>query len=387
MPPANPTNQELAFVNAMRLSGRQWLATLGVLLVVVGLTPALWKRAEPFQPGPDFRIPYALSRDYWLYERRLQLASPTQVVLLGDSVIWGEYVRPDGTLSHFLNEQFHQPGRFLNAGVNGLFPLAMEGLVRTAGGALKGRRVLVHANVLWLTSPKVDLQTDKEERFNHADLVPQFRPRIPAYKADASRRLSAWFGQNLEFFQWSSHLQIAYFDQKDIPAWTLMEGAGDPTTRPHARENPLRAITLRLPAEPVDDPERGPASARHRAWSATGQGSTRFDWVSSATSLQWAAFLRTLEQLRAQGNDVLVMLGPFNEHIMAEANRVGFVSLRADILARFTARQMKFVTPAALPSALYADASHPLTEGYRVLAEQLAADPVFQDWMGGLAGK
>jgi len=385
MPPTLPPKQELAFVNAMRLSGRQWLATLGLLLVVVLFTPAAWKRLEPFQPGPDFRIPYALSRDYWLYERRLQLASPTQVVLLGDSVVWGEYVRPDGTLSHFLNDQFHQPGRFLNAGVNGLFPLAMEGLVRTAGAALHGRRVLVHANVLWLTSPKVDLQTDKEERFNHADLVPQFRPRIPAYKADASRRLSAWFGQNLEFFQWSSHLQIAYFDQKDIPAWTLVEGAGDPPTRPHACENPFRAITLQLPTEPLNDPERGPGSARHRAWSATGQGSTRFDWVSAASSLQWAAFLRTVERLRGQGNDVLVMLGPFNEHIMAEANRAGFENLRQSVRQDLAARQVRCVIPGTLPSALYADASHPLTEGYSVLAEQLAADPIFVAWLGAAA--
>ncbi|MEO8347622.1 MAG: hypothetical protein ABI610_01825, partial [Acidobacteriota bacterium] len=39
-------------------------------------------------------------------------------------------VRPDGTLPHFLNEQSGLPGKFVNAGVNGLFPLALEGLVR-----------------------------------------------------------------------------------------------------------------------------------------------------------------------------------------------------------------------------------------------------------------
>src|SRR5437588_9174797 len=118
---------ETPFVNEMRLNARHWTVVFGILTIVTLLTPQLWKRLERFQTGPDYRIPYALSKDYWLYQRHLEQIAPTNVVVLGDSVMWGEYVLPDGTLSHFLNEQSGQPAKFVNAGVNGLFPLALEG--------------------------------------------------------------------------------------------------------------------------------------------------------------------------------------------------------------------------------------------------------------------
>lgn len=380
----------MPFVNEVRLNPRQWAAALLVLVGVIAFAPALWKSVEPFQPGADYRVPYSLSRDYWLYERRLQLASPTQIVMLGDSVVWGEYVRPDGTLSHFLNERTGQPGRFVNAGVNGLFPLAMEGLVRSSGGVLKGRKILLHANVLWMTSPKVDLQTEKEERFNHAELVPQFHPRIPAYKADAGHRLGAIFGREFGFFRWANHLQIAYFGQQDVPTWSLAEDGGDPSRHPNIYRNPLRQITLRLPGEGTTDPERGPGSPRHKAWSSTGTstGSTRFEWVDLDKSLQWAALVRVVEFLRDRGNGVVVVLGPFNEHIMTAENRASFRKLRDGIHATLQARNVAVLSPVTLPSALYADASHPLTEGYRLLAEELMQDGMFRGWVNftGAAG-
>ena len=64
-------------------------------------------------------------------------------------------------------------------GLNGLFPLAQEGLIDCWAGSLRHQKVLLHCNLLWMTSPKADLSTDKEERFNHSRLVPQFFPRIP----------------------------------------------------------------------------------------------------------------------------------------------------------------------------------------------------------------
>ena len=113
-----------------------------------------------FPTGSDYRIPYALSRDYWLYQRRRieQDAAHGKIVILGDSVVWGEYVRVDGTLSHFLNQEAGQGDRFINGGVNGLFPLAMEGLARNYTGTLhSGGKVIVHCNMLWMSSPQADL--------------------------------------------------------------------------------------------------------------------------------------------------------------------------------------------------------------------------------------
>jgi hypothetical protein len=96
--------------------------------------------------------------------------------------------------------------------------------------------------------------------------------------------------------------------------------------------------------------------------------------------LQWAAFQRTVGLLRARGNEVLVLVGPFNEHMLTVDNRVVYQQVRAGIVEWLRAQQVPYVAPAPLPSELYADASHPLTEGYRLLAEQLFQDGTFQAW-------
>ncbi len=376
-------NGETRFVNAVRLHTRQWLAVTAFATVILLATPWLWKKVERFDTGPAYRIPYALSKDYWLYERRLDRITITNIAILGDSVIWGEYVRADGTLPSFLNEQLGQPGRFVNAGVNGLFPLAFEGLIRHYGGSLRHRKVILHCNVLWMSSPKADLHTEKEERFNHAELVPQFHPRIPCYKADLNRRFAVVVEQHLPFAEWAGHLQIAYFGQKNILTWTLEEDSATPTRCPNAYKNPLGQITLTVPTEPEVDPDRGPTSPRHKPWSTTGEGSMRFEWVELEQSLQWAAFQRLVKLLQSRDNDVLVLVGPFNEHIMAVENRQAFHRLRDGITSWLTNNHIVHVVPDSLPSILYADASHPLTEGYQQLAGRLANDTGFQKWVGG----
>ena len=377
----HPPSTDSRFVNEVRLNGRQWGIALVLFVLIATLTPRLWMRLEAFPTGLDYRIPYALSRDYWLYERRLEQLKPTQVAILGDSVVWGEYVGADGTLSAFLNQAGGGGERFVNAGVNGLFPLALEGLIRSYGGALRDRRVILHANVLWLTSPQADLSATKEERFNHADLVPQFAGRPPCYKADLNRRLTARIEREVPFLAWANHLQVAYLGQKSLPEWTLQEGASELARHPNAFKNPLSQIDLRVPVEPAVDPERGLSSPRHKPWSTTGEGSTRFEWVGLNRSLQWAALQRLIRQLRARGNDVLVVLGPFNEHLMVEENRVEFRRIREGIQAWLSAQGVTQVAPQALNSSLYADASHPLTAGYQALAQDLMRDATFERWL------
>ena len=378
---ATPPVDETRFVNAMRLSARQWLVVAILVVFILAAAPALWKKVERFETGPDYRIPYALSKDYWLYERRAGRLSSSNVIILGDSVVWGEYVRADGTLSHFLNAKSGQPGRFANAGVNGLFPLAFEGLIRHHGSPIRGQKVILHCNLLWLSSPKADLHTEKEERFNHADLVPQFSPRIPSYKADLNRRLAVVVERHFPFWPWADHLQTAYFGGKNLLAWTLEEDDASPPHYPNACKNPFGQISLTVPAEPVVDPERGPESPRHKPWSTTGEGSTRFEWVDLDRSLQWAAFQRLVQLLRSRGNDVLVVLGPFNEDLLAPDNRVAFGRLRDGVASWLEKNQVAHVVPETLPSLLYADASHPLTEGYAELANRLYGNAIFQNWL------
>ena len=369
-------------VNEVRLNAWQWLATFLIVALVILLTPWLWERLERFDTGPDYRIPYDLSKNYWLYGRRLrQVANPDKVIVLGDSVVWGEYVAPDGTLSHFLDQTTAATNRFVNGGLNGLFPLAQEGLVTWYGKSLRHQKVILQCNLLWMTSPKADLSSDKEEQFNHSRLVPQFSPRIPCYRADANERLSAVLQREVTFLQWIGHLQNAYFGQKSILGWTLEDDGGNPPRYPNVYRNPLAQITLVVPACPQDDPQRGLKSVRHKPWSTDGQATTRFEWVPLDASLQWHAFQRVVSRLRERGNDVLVVLGPFNEHMMTVENRAAYQGIRDGIAAWLRQNHVRVVVPEALPSAFYADASHPLTQGYELLANRIGADETFRNWL------
>jgi hypothetical protein len=373
----NPTQM----VNEMRLNARQWALALGIIMLVVFLTPRLWKSLERFNTGPDYRIPYDLSKDYWLYQRRMEdRINPHSIVMLGDSVVWGEYVQPDGTWSHFLNQQTGQGDKFVNGGVNGLFPLALEGLVDYYGRSLRNRKIILHFNPLWLSSPKADLRVDKEENFNHARLVPQFFPRIPCYKADANTRLGVLVEREVPFSAWVNHLQDAYFGQKSILNWTLEDDGGDPPRYPNSYKNPLRQITFQVPSGTRDDPQRGPKSPRHKPWSERG-GAAQFEWVDLEASLQWGAFGRIVRTLRERGDDIFVILGPFNEHMVAEESRAPYGKLRDGIHAWLSKNKIPHLVPEALPSLLYADASHPLTEGYALLARRTLESDDFQKWL------
>jgi hypothetical protein len=385
--PAAPGSDVPLSVNEMRLGPRHWLAAVAILLGCAWGIPRLWKHVERFETGPDYRIPYQLSKDYWLYQWRLEriaaaAAAPAPVPVLGDSVIWGEYVRPDGTLPHFLGQETGQPGRFVNCGVNGLFPLAMEGLLRDYGGSLRRCKVIVHCNVLWMSSPRADLSSKKEQEFNHSRLVPQFSPRIPCYRADASERLSAVIERHVGFFGWVSHLDNVSFDQRSIPAWTLQADDSQPPRYPNAWRDPLKQITLAVPTEADDDPDRGPASPRHKPWTAgEAAAPARFEWVDLDASLQWPAFQRLVGLLQGRGCDVLVVLGPFNEHMVAQKQRPAFHKLREGIATWLAAWHIPHVLPETLPSELYADASHPLTEGYHELARGICRAPAFREWL------
>ena len=97
----------------MRLSPRQWLAALAIILGCAWGIRGSGSSSSDSTPGPTTASPTQLSKDYWLYQRRLErIADPATVPVLGDSVVWGEYVRPDGTLPHFL-EPGDRPARSL----------------------------------------------------------------------------------------------------------------------------------------------------------------------------------------------------------------------------------------------------------------------------------
>jgi len=258
--------------HALRLSAREWVAVLVCLLALIVLAPAVWDRAEG-----------KLSNDYWHYRRHCRRACDSErTPVIGDSVIWGHYVAPDQTLSHYLNELAGRE-RFANLGLDGTHPAALEGLLKYYADGISRRAVLLHFNPLWMTSKKHDLQTTKEFHFNHPRLVPQFRPQIPCYRATFSTRLWAVTERYVPFFSWTSHLRCAYWENMGLHTWTLEHPAANPLT-------PLRAgLPAPLPAgEPVP-PQRPDAEARKQNPAWVEPESSLSSWSGLSTSTRSAS--------------------------------------------------------------------------------------------------
>jgi hypothetical protein len=353
--------------HVVRLSGRQWLFVAVVLLTVVGLGPTVWDHFEGFQPGSDYRMPYELSSDYWLWRRDCrQACEQNKVLVVGDSVVWGHYVPPNETLAHYLNE-FAGADRFANLGLDGTHPAALAGLLQYYGAGLSGKTVVLHFNPLWLSSPKHDLQTDKEFRFNHAELVSQFAVKIPCYKASTAQRLQIVARRELPFANWVLHLRAVYYQGKDLQTWTL--------ERPY--DCPLSQLTRGLPEPgPVPEPSGG-------TWVDKGAKKQSLSWVTLDSSLQWQFFRQAIERLRQRGNKVFVLVGPFNEHMLSEADAAAYNAIKTQVAAWFQGNNVPYLVPEPLPAADYVDASHPVGEGYALLAKELLKQPAFQSLLAG----
>jgi hypothetical protein len=343
------------FSNGIRLTGREWIV-VGLFTVALFLcAPFLWTKNEAFTLESDYRMPYDLSNDYWLYERYArQAAEQYDTLLFGDSVVWGQYVTRQQTLSHYLNERAGKE-RFANLGLDGAHPAALAGLLEHYARPVTNKNVILQCNPLWLSSSKYDLQDEEEFAFNHPGLVPQFLPGIPCYKAEISPRIGILVEQRLPFSSWTNHLQQAYFDRSDIPSWTME----------HPYDNPLKQFKHGLP--PSDN------ILRHEAisWTARGIQEQDYPWVDLETSFQWRFFRRAVEILEGRGNRVFVIVGPFNEHAMQEKSHETYQKIKNGIAAWLQAKSIAHIVPPPLASELYADASHPLADGYRMLAKEI----------------
>lgn len=345
----------------IRLSGSQWLITLLLVMGMTWATPRVWQHIEGFTPDADYRLPYALSHDYWLFARYSQWAvQKREVLILGDSVVWGHYVSPAGSLSHHLNE-LTKTQRFANMGIDGIHPVALAGLVNNYGQAISNKKVILCFNPLWMTSKKHDLQTEKEFSFNHPRLVPQFVPKIACYANSFSKRMGIALERQSQFLSWVTHLKTACFENSDLLSWTL--------ENPYA--NPVSSLKRELPEPQITD-------LSVPAWSSRGVRKQAFPWVDIESSLQWRFFRQTVEMLEERGNQVFVVFGPFNEHMMQTQSLAAYYKLQEGAKTWLSRSNVAFYVPAALPSEYYADASHPLSTGYALLARNLSENESFK---------
>jgi hypothetical protein len=344
--------------NSIRLSGYEWLIAGIICSVIFFLGPAIWVQLEHFSPKADYRLQPRLSNDYWLYKNYCRWAcSKYETLVIGDSVVHGPHVSPDETLSHYLNEIAGR-NQFANMGIDGVHPVALAGLLKYYGRDITDKNIILYLNTLWFSSSKLDLNIDKEFNFYHPRLAPQFIPKIPCYKASYSKRISAIAERYLPFFSWSSHLRIAYFDNMNIPAWTME----------HPYENPLKAVALEFTASENNIVQR------------TKKNLTKedFQWVEPATSLQWRFFRQTIELLKSRNNTVFVLVGPFNEHIVQDKSRIVYQKMKSEIELWLRQNNVPYYAPPVLPSDLYYDVSHPTSQGYAMLAGQLFKNQSFK---------
>jgi len=347
--------------NCVRLLGREWIIIVAVILALFCLGPALWDRIEKFEPEPDYRLPYQLSNDYWLYKRYCRWAcSRNKTLVIGDSVIWGHYVPKDNTLSHYLNEITGR-AQFANLGVDGIHPVALAGLLRYYGQDISDKNIILHFNPLWLSSEKHDLQIKKEFRFDHPKLVPQFIPNIPCYKDSYSKKISAAVPRYVAFLSWVSHLKITYFQSMDLPTWTLEHPYDVPKFDPRVFLSKDRS------GGEIPRPLGAPDIAKRD-----------FEWVALETSFQWRFFQRSVEILRKRGNRVFVLVGPFNEHMLKGKSIDTYRKMKSKIETWLKQNNVPYYAPATLPSQLYSDASHPLSDGYAMLAKYLFENDSFR---------
>ena len=225
------------------------------------------------------------------------------------------------------------------------------------------------------------MQLDKEKTLNHPGLIPQFMPTISCYRADIDLRLGRALERRLEPFSWVRHLQQAYFEQESLPEWTLADNGNHPPSYPNTYRLLPGVEGVNLSAEAVS-PDRGLASERHKPWLVNQSGKVNMEWVTLESSRQWRAFCRLDKRLQGRGNELLVVVGPLNEHMMNDSTREKHRSFRSTAVVWLEGEEIRFVVPEILPSEEFADASHPLTEGYERLAKRLAKESVFRAWLG-----
>jgi hypothetical protein len=374
--------------NSIRLSLVNWICVFIILILMLSLLPVIWRALESFDPSDDYRIPYELSNDYWLISRWCKYASSNYpIVMIGDSVVWGQYVGMRETLPYYLNNIVRaklmpsvinnvsnvdkanasplQSNTFANLGVDGIHPTAMLGLVKYYGKSISNKGVILHLNPLWMSSKKHDLSDIDEFRFNHPRLVPQFYPKIASYKAKFSQKVNIVAERNIPFSSWVSHLRLNYYENMDIGNWAMQ----------YPYRNPLSAITFQIPF-PENKPHSEPIS-----WMERGMTKQDFPWVSIDESFQWDSFKKVIKLLQARKNKVFVLIGPFNPYVLTDESLNRYKTLRKDMENWLKDNEVGYVAISDLPSEYYADASHPLKEGYAIIAREMIESELFGKWI------
>ena len=376
--------------NTQRLSARGWGIAVFALLALWFFVPRLAGPHVELAKSQDFRIPFALSEDYSLFREfshevgKLAKSGDglVDVAMLGDSVIWGEYVAKESTWSSELTRVWNAGKqaaeskvqlRVWNFGLNGSHPAALRGLIELHGKWGSAMPLMIHFNPLWLTSPERDLSTSKPVPFNHSSLTPQFGQRPPVYKADAGERLRTAIGQRAGFLLWAHGFRIRHLEGMDWNSWAMEH----PRSVPWSKSFREASQSLWL-----DDGVRSGVQAI--SWEERRIPKQRFEWVDLEKSYQWGQFLELVQDLQAEGTPILIVLGPLNPWVMSDLDLPHYNQLLDDVVSTLKDQSIPHWRPEPPSTEQYGDTSHPLAAGYTALAEQSLISEVWKNWISEL---
>jgi len=351
--------------NAFRLNFKE-LAVAGIIIVIgpLFLLPFVWGKIEKLQTGNEFRISYNYRDDYWVYQKWAEKAAKEYpVIFLGDSVVWGMYVDNHNTLPAKLNRRLGRP-LVANLALDGMHSVALEGLLNYYGGAIKNKTVILHYNPLWMNSRKYDLSGDEEMQVHHPRLIPQFSPKYKCYAERFCDRLNICRERYAPFYSLLNHVRLAFFNNEDLNQWMI--------DNPY--KNPLSQISMTV--APGEEEKTNSCVD----WRRQGIPAQDWDWVPLDRSYQWQAFTRVVKLLRNRGNRVCVMVGPLNPYMLTPVSLNEFRRLQRDICLWLKDQNIEYASLPDLPSETYADASHPLSKGYDLIANSLLRLPIFSPY-------
>ena len=354
--------------NSLILSIGEWVLVGLLFFGIITVVSSCWHRWEEFNPDSDYRLPCWEEKksDYWAFSRWCKYAHPRyKVFVIGGSVIWGQEVRNDETISHYLN-QFAGDKRFsANMALDGFHPVAMYGLTKYYGKHLNDKHILLLCSPFWMSNKRYDLQGEWYN-FHHPRLAPQFWPRIKCYKEKVDVKLAVLLERGIPFVGLIRHILSNYYENVSVQKWIVK----------HPYRNPLTAITFK------SGPVLAKAQGSGQSWEERYQEKLDRYYLSASESLQLKYFKKTIKLMQSKNNKLFVLL-LYHPYILTPESLERFYNFRKEIRLWLDKEGISyFDVDQHIPSKYYADeCSHFLKEGHIILAKLFFENESFRKWI------
>jgi hypothetical protein len=332
------------------------------ILVLAGITaviPFIFPLTDTASFTGNYRIPYSMGEDYFLYSRYSGSIADYRIPVIGDSVIWGHYTDSENTLPAHLNRLNAKP-LFVNMGLDGIHPAAMNGLIEIYSSGLKNKKVIAGVNLLWMSSARHDLSGPVNSEINHKILLPQLSQEIPSYKPSFEEKISASITRSIPFFAWIDHLRLSKFAGKSFYIWTM--------------DNPDKSIIEYFSNK--GDEFKAPEGIHPDKMQEQ-----EIEWITTEKSLQWKFMIDTLISLKKNGNEVAAVITPFNTYMMTAGSRKKYFSILAEMEWILRENGITPIIPLIPEKKYFADSSHPNAEGYKLIAEDMMKNREFLEFI------